>query len=163
MFQQFAVSYSYSNSWHFSFIQILLLILVALVLGILGIIGLWKVFEKAGKPGWAAIVPIYNTWTLFEIGGKPGWYSLVGLLGIIPLLGIIADIAAIVLYIMAMLEVAKRFGKSTVFAVFGLIIFSVVGFLMLGFGDATYHADGSAATGPTPADSKSPSSPTSPA
>ena len=38
---------------------------------ILTIAGIWKMFAKAGKPGWAAIVPIYNIIVLLEIVGKP--------------------------------------------------------------------------------------------
>jgi uncharacterized membrane protein YhaH (DUF805 family) len=98
----------------------------------------WKVFEKAGRPGWAAIIPLYSTWVLFEISGKPGWWAL---LGLIPYVG---WIILFVMYVTAMLELARRFGQSTTFAIFGLIVFQVVGFLILAFGDATYneHPDG---------------------
>lgn len=92
----------------------------------------WKIFEKAGRPGWTAIVPIYNAWTLFEISGKPGWWALIGL---IPYVG---WLAVLVLYIIAMLELARRFGRDNVFAVFGLIVFQIVGFFILGFGDDEY-------------------------
>lgn len=95
--------------------------------------GAWKVFEKAGRPGWAAIIPFYSTWVLFEISGKPGWWVLIAL---IPYIG---SLIMFVMLIIAMLELAKRFGKSPTFAIFGLIIFQVIGFLMLGFGDATYN------------------------
>lgn len=112
--------------------------LVLLALWVLSIVALWKVFEKAGIPGWKAIIPVYNSWLLFQMAGKPGWWALIGLAGIIPILGIFAGIAAFVLYIIAALELAKAFGKSQMFAVFGLVIFSIVGLFMLGFGDAKY-------------------------
>jgi uncharacterized membrane protein YhaH (DUF805 family) len=92
----------------------------------------WKIFVKAGRPGWAAIVPLYNTWVLFEISGKPGWWAL---LGLIPYLG---WLVLMVLYVIAILELSRRFGKDTLFAVFGLFIFQIVGFIILGFGDAEY-------------------------
>jgi uncharacterized membrane protein len=114
--------------------------LVWLAVAVVVIIGLWKVFEKAGKPGWAAIVPFYNGWVLAEIAGKPGWWGLVPIGGIIPVLGIIAGIVGLVLYVIIALEIAKAFGKDTVFAVVGLILFSFVGFPILGFGDAKYTA-----------------------
>lgn len=44
-----------------------------IIISVIVIIGQWKVYEKAGKPGWAAIVPIYNTIVLLEIVGKPIW------------------------------------------------------------------------------------------
>ena len=40
------------------------------------IVGFWKVFEKAGQPGWAAIVPLYNAYILLKIAGRPGWWLL---------------------------------------------------------------------------------------
>lgn len=102
------------------------------ILGIVSIVGLWRVFQKAGRPGWAAIIPFYNTWTLLEIGGQKGWYAL---LAFIPFVGIIV----IVPLILAMLEIAKRFGKSAVFAIVGLLLFSPIGFLILGFDKSTYN------------------------
>lgn len=100
---------------------------------VVSLAGAWKVFEKAGRPGWAAIIPFYSTWVLFEISGKPGWWVLIAL---IPYIG---SLIVFVMLIIAMLELAKRFGKSTTFAIFGLIVFQVIGFLILGFGDATYN------------------------
>jgi hypothetical protein len=108
-------------------------VLFVLACVIVAIAAAWKLFEKAGRPGWQAIIPLYSTWVLFEISGKPGWWALVGL---IPYIG---WIILFVLYIIAMLELAKRFGQSTSFAIFGLIIFQVIGFLILAFGDATYN------------------------
>lgn len=94
----------------------------------------WKMFVKAGRPGWAAIVPVYQSWVLFEICGKPGWWAL---FGIIPYLG---WVVVFLLYIPAAFELARRFGKDRVFAIVWLILFQVVGFIMLGFGDAAYDA-----------------------
>jgi hypothetical protein len=93
----------------------------------------WKVFVKAGRPGWAAIIPVYNMWVLFEISGKPGLWVLFGL---IPYIG---WVILFVLYINAALELARRFGKSTMFGVFGLVIFQIIGFIILAFGDAQYR------------------------
>ena len=47
------------------------IILIAIATSVLTIIGRWKVFEKAGKPGWAAIVPYYNSWITYELGSFP--------------------------------------------------------------------------------------------
>ena len=95
------------------------------------IVSMWKIFEKAGKPGWAAIVPIYNAWVLFEIGGQEGWKVL---LSLIPIVG---SIIVLVFAIKAYLEIARRFGKTTGFAV-GMILLSVVFFPILAFSDAKY-------------------------
>lgn len=146
------VDYTYttttSSSSGMSSGVLMFIILLSLVLAAVAIVAMWKLFEKAGEKGWKSIIPIYNSWILFEISGKPGWWVLFGL---IPYLG---SIIVLVLYIMAMLQLAKNFGKSTTFAVFGLIIFNIVGFLMLGFGDAKYTgtkyvSGGSAPAAPT--------------
>ncbi len=102
---------------------------VIFVVAIFAIIAMWKVFTKAGKPGWASIVPIYNSWVTFEIGGKPGWWAL---LGLIPFVNFIV----IILVIMAYVEISKRFGKSPWFAV--LLIF-LIGWFILAFGKAKYN------------------------
>ena len=91
------------------------------------IIGMWKVFEKAGEPGWAAIVPIYNIFVLLKIAGKPAWWVL---LYFIPVVNVIAAI-------LVCLAVAKCFGKSDLYGI-GLFFLGVIFFPMLGFGAATY-------------------------
>ena len=91
--------------------------------------GPWKVFTKAGKPGWAAIVPIYNIIVLLEIVGKPLWWIV---LFIIPLVNIVAAILVNV-------ALAEKFGKEIGFAV-GLILLPIVFIPILGFGNATYRA-----------------------
>lgn len=107
---------------------------VGLVLGVIGIIALWRVFSKAGKPGWAAIIPFYNSWTQAKVGGKPGWWMFLLFIPIVNL--VIAFLIAI--------GVAKNFGKSTAFGVIGLFFFSIIGYLILAFGKAQYVGNGSA-------------------
>ena len=102
--------------------------LVIFVVAIVMIIALWKIFTKAGKPGWGALIPLYNTYLLIVTAGKPGWWLLL----------LFVPFVNIVIAILIMLELAKAFGKSTTFAIFGLIIFSPIGLLMLGFGEAKY-------------------------
>ena len=92
------------------------------------VICLWKVFEKAGKPGWASIIPIYNIYTMIQIAKLPTYYLL---LFMIPIANIYAMFK---IYI----ELAHKFNKSTGFGV-GLIFLSVIFFPMLAFGDATYE------------------------
>jgi len=56
---------------------------IALIPSIILIIAMWKVFDKAGKPGWAAIIPFYNTYILFEVAGMNGWMFLLMLIPIV--------------------------------------------------------------------------------
>lgn len=99
-----------------------------LIVAVLMIAGFWKTFEKAGQPGWAAIIPIYNLYILLQIVGRPGWWIL---LYLIPLVNIIIPI-------IVGIDVAKSFGKDTLFGVLLLWLFMPIGFLLLGFGDAQY-------------------------
>jgi hypothetical protein len=99
-------------------------------------VAMWKIFVKAGEPGWKALIPIYNYWVLCEIVGRPGWWSLSFLLSIIPFVGWIIPF---VVYVIVALDLGKAFKKSTAFSVFGLIIFSIVGMLILGFGSDKFH------------------------
>ena len=102
-------------------------VLMSLAIAVLLIAGTWKTFEKAGQPGWAAIVPIYNLIVILEIVRKPLWWIL---LFLIPIANIVV---AIIVYI----ELAKCFGKSTGFGL-GLMFLSFIFFPLLGFGDDRY-------------------------
>lgn len=108
-------------------------VIFAIVLYLITGFFLYKVFEKAGRPGWAGFVPIYNGWVLFEISGKPGWWILFAL---IPWVG---GLIILVLSLLAALELAKRFGKSQLFAVLGLWLFSIVGYGILAFDNSKYR------------------------
>src|SRR3990172_4051958 len=94
---------------------------IALVVLMIG--SVWKVFTKAGKPGWACIVPIYNVIVLLEIAGKPLWWII---LMIIPLVNI-------VIAILLAIEVAKNFGKTAGFGI-GLALLPFIFYPMLAWG-----------------------------
>ena len=103
-------------------------IVISLIVGILVIVSLWMIFKKAGKPGWASIVPIYNIIVLIQIAGLPLWYLV---LLIIPFANIYAIFK---IYI----ELAHRFGKSTGFGVL-TVFFSEICLPILAFDkNATY-------------------------
>ncbi|PYJ18960.1 MAG: signal peptidase I [Verrucomicrobia bacterium] len=91
----------------------------------------WKIFSKAGQPGWAAIIPIYNWIVWCKIVGRPAWWVLL-LLICFPIFFIILSI-----------DLAKSFGKGVGFAI-GLILLSVIFFPILGFGSATYQGPSAA-------------------
>lgn len=115
------------------------LMIFYLVILVLFIVAMWKVFQKAGEPGWKALVPIYNYWTLCQIAGRPGWWSLSFLLVAIPIVNIVGWIVPFLVSIVVSLDIGKAFKKSTAFSVVGLIIFSFIGYLILGFGKDKYH------------------------
>lgn len=99
-----------------------------LIFFIVLIAAMWKIYAKAGKPGWAAIVPFYNIWVLMEIIGRPGWWLI---LYFIPFVNFVVAI-------INSIDLAKSFGKSAAYGVILLFFFNVIGYLMLGFGDAEY-------------------------
>ena len=101
--------------------------IVGLVVGVLVIAGMWKIFTKAGKPGWAAIIPIYNLIVLLQIAGKPLWWIV---LFCIPIVNIVVAV-------MVLINVAKAFGKGTGFAI-GMLLLSPIFIPILGFSDAKY-------------------------
>ena len=108
--------------------------LVGLVIAIICIVGLWKMFEKAGKPGWAAIIPVYNYWVMFEIVGLKGWYAL-GLF--IP----IVNLVVMLLALYAVFKLPQCYGKDMVWGILAIVCFPVVACL-IGFGDAQYQGSG---------------------
>lgn len=124
-------SYSYSRYFHPSPLQWS----IWGILVILQIIGLWKVFEKAGKPGWAAIIPIYNAIVLLQVVGRPWWYLL---LLLIPCANIVFMIWGIILINNLL---SKSFGQGVGFTL-GLIFLSFIFVPILGFGDYTYLGPG---------------------
>ena len=119
---------TFSNVSSFAFLLLAgLPLLFSLALTLVVIIGMWKVFEKAGQPGWGCIIPIFNLYCLIKIAGKEWWWLL---LYLIPLVNIIIAVLVLV-------GVAQNFGKGVAFAI-GLIFLPFIFFPILGFGDATY-------------------------
>lgn len=104
------------------------IMLINLAVALVVIIGMWKVFTKAGKPGWAAIIPIYNVIVLLEVVGKPVWWIV---LLLIPFVNVVISI-------LLNLALAERFGKDGLYAV-GLIFLPFIFLPMLGFGSSTYQ------------------------
>lgn len=95
-----------------------------------------KMFEKAGKPLWTGFVPIYNVIVWLEIIGRPWWWLLVLIaVGLVPVVGILAQIA---LAIILGIDTAKSFGKDTVHGVlFGL--FSPIMAAVFAFSDSIQY------------------------
>ncbi|MFZ6051076.1 DUF5684 domain-containing protein [Halocola ammonii] len=107
--------------------------IIYLAILLLTIISLWKIFTKAGKPGWAAIIPIYNAIVILQIIGKPLWWIV---LFLIPIVNVIFSIWATNL-------LAKSFGKSEGFTV-GMIFLPFIFYPILGFGSAEYQGPSAA-------------------
>lgn len=107
------------------------------VIGVLGIIAMWKIFTKAGKPGWAAIIPVYNMVVLYQIVGLNPLLLLILIGSIIPFVNFLVVIAFFVLNIISSIKLSKVFGKGTGFAV-GLIFLPFIFQLILAFDKSEY-------------------------
>jgi hypothetical protein len=103
-------------------------LLIALVICLILVAANWMIFEKAGQAGWKCLVPIYNMYVLMVVAGKPWWWFL---LLFVPLVGA-------VIYLLAMLSLAKRFGRSELFGV-GLFLLPIIFMPLLAFGDSQYQ------------------------
>jgi hypothetical protein len=103
-------------------------LLISLAFSLFMIIAMWKVFAKAGQPGWGVIVPIYNIICMLNIAGKPIWWII---LCFVPFVNIVV----IILIYAAM---AKAFGKGAGFVV-GMILLPIIFWPILGFGSSEYQ------------------------
>jgi hypothetical protein len=112
-------------------------IIFGLLVALLLIVAMWKVFTKAGQPGWASIIPIYNLYIWCKIVGRPWWWIL---LMLIPFVNFI-------ICIILCIDLAKSFGKGVGFGI-GLALLGIIFFPILGFGSAQYQ--GPSAGGLTP-------------
>ena len=87
----------------------------------------WRVFTKAGRPGWASLIPLYNSYCLMKMAGKPGWWLF---LMWIPLINLVASILWVV-------DFSRSFGQDIGFAV-GLFLLPFVFVFILAFSDMRY-------------------------
>ncbi len=124
------------------FIPILILVAVF-------IIAQWKIYSKAGQPGWAALIPFYSTIVLLEVQRRPVWWIALWLITGVPIIGIGSFI---VMWVVMGLDLAKQFGKGAGFAA-GLIfpLTAPIFLLILAFGGAQYQGAPAASVPPAPA------------
>jgi hypothetical protein len=102
---------------------------IGLLLTILGIVVGWKIFVKAGEPGWGILIPIYNIVLMCRIGGRPGWWAI---LFFIPVIWFVPAV-------LVPLGMAKNFGKGVGFAIALMIpAINMIPLVMLAFGDVEF-------------------------
>jgi Family of unknown function (DUF5684) len=109
-------------------IEFLVIFVIMLALMILVIVSTWKVYTKAGQPGWASIVPFYNVYVLLKIVGRPGWWLAL----------LLVPIVNLVILIIVYVDLARSFGKGGGFAVL-MIFLPFIAFPILAWGNATYR------------------------
>jgi hypothetical protein len=112
------------------------LIVIWVAVAVLVFASLWRVYTKAGQPGWAALVPIYNLIVLFRIVGRPWWWIFL----------LLIPIVNIVILFIVYIDLAKSFDRSTAFGV-GLALLGIVFLPILAWGPATYRGPAAAQAG----------------
>jgi hypothetical protein len=116
--------YQYESFWDVPvWLQILWFVAVILI-----IVAQWKVFEKAGQPGWASLIPFYNIYIMTKITGKPGYWVLL----------LFVPIVNLVILIWLINMMSKSFGHDEGFTL-GLIFLGLIFWPILGFGNSTYQ------------------------
>ena len=98
-----------------------------LVIAVLTLVAMWKIFVKAGKPGWACLIPFYNMYCMYDIAWGNGWLFLLTFITCV----------GFVFAIIMLFKLAKAFGQGTGFG-FGLLFLNTIFVLILGFGKAEY-------------------------
>jgi hypothetical protein len=104
-------------------------VILYLAIVVIIIIAWWKIFTKAGKPGWAILIPIYNIIVMLEIVGKPTWWIVIILL---------VPIANIIFLIWMINLLSLSFGKDVGFTL-GILFLGFIFIPILGFGSAEYQ------------------------
>jgi hypothetical protein len=104
-----------------------LFLLVVIAVFLFYLIAGWRLFSKAGVPGWGVTIPIYNIYLWCKIAGRPGWWVL---LFIVPVVNVIV-------HLIVSLDVAKSFARSDAFGV-GLWLLGFIFVPILGYGASTY-------------------------
>ena len=129
------------------------IILLVVAVYIVYVIGLWKLFKKAGKQGWEAIIPFYNTYVLVEISGLNWWYFLIAIsgtiLGILKIEGldIFANIASLAVRFFVFWNIGKKMKQNHIsIAILGTL-FSPIMTMVLGLSN-NYQFDNNIAVSP---------------
>jgi len=110
---------------------------VFIAIGLAFHIGMWKVFTKAGQPGWAVLIPVYNFILLLRIAGLAWYWVFTPLIILIPILGAIAYLVWVV---WVHHRISTRFGQGVGFTI-GLTLLGPIFWLILGFGSSKYVAE----------------------
>ena len=111
-----------------TYLSVILFLLAVLL------IASWKILIKAGQPGWAALIPLYNIYVYTQVLRRPKWWILLYFFGFVPFVG---SLVFLFLSIIDSVRMAKVFGKTPVFGV-GLLLLPFIFYLVLAFGSADH-------------------------
>jgi hypothetical protein len=106
------------------------ILIVILVVGIIQTVAMWVLFDKAGEPGWASIIPFYNMWVLVKIADLPGWLGAVACLA--PFVPTVGPLLEFLLWAVISIGIAKAFDRSVLFGI-GLTLLPFIFYPVLAF------------------------------
>ena len=112
--------------------------LVMMAVMVTVIAGMWRVFSKAGQPGWGVLVPIYNVLLMCKIAQRPAWWLIL----------LFVPVVNIIIAVIMSVDIARHFGKGTGFGI-GLAFLGFIFYPVLGFSGAQYGGSPTA-TAPAP-------------
>ena len=113
----------------------MIIMLFTIAVTVISVVSMWRLFVKAGKPGWAALVPVYNIIVMLEIAGKPLWWVAMFFL----------PVANVVFSILAYIDFAKAYGKDTAWGVL-LAFFTPIVAPIMAFSKSTQYVGPQVAT-----------------
>ncbi len=125
-------------------------IAIAVVWYVLEVIGCWRVFTKAGEPGWKSIIPFYDNYILYKISWAPGWFWVYLILvvayaglseignTVLAIIAIICTVGAVVIGFIDNYKLSRAYGHGLGFAI-GLFLFQPIFLMVLGFGSSEYE------------------------
>lgn len=124
----------------------LIIIMIFFIFLVLYIIGRWKLYQKAGKNGWEAIIPFYNDWIYVEISGLNWWWFLLVMATTISSLydslysddifiSLITSLISLFALFVCNYNISKKLHKDTAFAIL-MTIFPFILIPMIGLSDS---------------------------
>lgn len=103
--------------------------IIALLVSVFILVTIWRIYKKAGQPGWASIIPVYNMIVMLRVVKLDWWHILIWLF---------VPFASIAYAIIVPIKLAKLFGKSSGFGVLAIFL-PVIAYPILAFGQASYE------------------------
>ncbi len=129
------LSATYTTSSSGSAFGLLLVVVIWIIVYVLFALGMYGSFQKAGQPGWAAFVPIYNFIIMLKVAGRPASWAWFLLLAVVPFVG---GIVLLVIAIIVLNDISRSFGHGGGFTV-GLVLLGPIFWYILWLGPSQYR------------------------
>ena len=103
-----------------------------LLIQIVHFVGTWKLYEKAGRKSWEAVIPVYNAIVLMKIINRPTWYTFL----------LFVPVINLIMFPVVWVETLRSFGKNSTLDTFlGIVTFGLYLYYINYTQDVTYIKD----------------------